>query len=153
MHLATFLHWWATQLEIWWKQGRKVYQAIESPCCQRFRLAVTLLREKQMKIGEGDFIWIISCFDWQSSILTVPRLLTSEEDRLGKIKTQVQSNTWIQLSDLWWKKKQHHMKIHSHFHWRNSTHLAYFLSRQKDNLYLCVSLLALTSMFTFDWLT
>lgn len=31
--------------------------------------------------------------------------------------------------------------------------MAGFLSRQKDNLYLCVSLLALTPVFTFDSLT
>lgn len=102
---------WATLLEIWWKQERKVYRAIQSPCCQRFRLAVTLLREKQMKIGVGDFIWIISCFDWQSSVLVVPRLLTSEEDRLGEIKTQVQFNVWIQLSALWGKNNNIKWKL------------------------------------------
>lgn len=159
MHLVK----WASLLEFWWKQERKGYQAIQSPCCQQVRLAVTSLREKQLKIGEGDFIWIISCFDWQSSMLTVtrPRRQRKIDRAKKKVKTQVEARTWntIILPFGGGKKKQNIKWELIHISTEeisDSLGSFFFSSRQKDNLYLCVSLLLLWLLcflnFWLDWL-
>lgn len=43
-------------LKSWRKQERKGYQSVQPLCCQRFRLAVTSPREKQLKIWASDYL-------------------------------------------------------------------------------------------------
>lgn len=92
----------------------------------------------------------------KSSVLTIPRLLTSEEDKLGKMKTQVQFNRWIQLSGLWGRKKKPNIKSKLNLIPTEETPLTWltFFQVDKKTIFICVFLSLLWFLcFTLDWLT